>query len=107
MALATREAELVTSQADLEKAKIQKYALLKSSHYFVLVAIETSGVFGSEAISFIKELGQRIRAETGEPHSLQFLLQGFAVAIQCGDAAAVMGTSPPQSMYSYNYACIF
>ena len=95
MAPATREAGLVASQADLEKAKIQKYALFKSSHYFVLVAIETSGVFGPEAISFIKELGQRIRAETDEPHSLQSLFHGFAVAIQSGDTAAVMGTSPP------------
>ena len=77
-ALAAKEAGLVASQA--EKAKIQKYALLKSSHYFAPVAIEMSSVFGPEAISSIKELGQRIRAETGEPRSLQFLLQGFAVA---------------------------
>ena len=93
MALATREAGLGVSQA--EKGKIQKYALLKSSHYFAPVAIETSGVFGPEAISFIKELGQRIRAETGEPRSLQFLLQGFALGIQRGNAAALMGTSSP------------
>ena len=76
MAFAAREAGLVASQA--EKAKIQKYALFKSSHYFASVAIEMSSVFGPEAISSIKELG--IRAETGEPRSLQFLLQGFAVA---------------------------
>ena len=67
--LAVREAGLVASQ--VEKAKTQKHALLGSSHYSVPVAIETSGVFGPEAISFIKELGRRIRAETGEPRSLQ------------------------------------
>ena len=32
-------------------------------------------VFGPEAITFIKELGHRIWAETGEPRSLQFLMQ--------------------------------
>ena len=93
VALAAREAGLVASQA--EKAKTQKYALLGSSHHFVPIAIKTSGVFGPEAITFIKELGHRIRAETGEPHSLQFLMQGIAVAVQRGNAAAVRGTSSP------------
>ena len=46
-------------------------------------------------MAFIKELGRRIRTETGEPRSLQFLLQGIAVAVQRGNAAAVRGTSPP------------
>ena len=91
--LAAREAGLVASQA--EKAKTQKHTLLGSSHYSVPVAIETSGVFGPEAISFIKELGRRIRAETREPCSLQLLMQGIVVAVQRGNAAAVRGTSPP------------
>ena len=93
VALTAREAGLVASQA--EKAKTQKYALLGSSHHFVPFAIETSGVFGPEAITFIRELGHRIRAETGEPCSLQFLMQRIAVAVQRGNAAAVRGTSPP------------
>ena len=46
-------------------------------------------------MSFIKELGCRIRAETGEPRSLQFLIQGIAVAVQRGNTAAVRGTFPP------------
>ena len=61
MALAAREAGLVTSQA--EKAKIQKYALFESSHHVIPVAIKTSGVFRPEAISLIKKLEQRTRAE--------------------------------------------
>ena len=48
-----------------------------SRHYFVPVAIKTSGIFGPEAISFIKELGRRIRAETGEPCSMQFNDAGY------------------------------
>ena len=83
----------MASQA--EKAKTQKYALLGSSHHFVPFAIKTSGVFRPEAMSFIKELGRRIRAETGEPRSLQFLIQGIAVAVQRGNMAAVRGTFPP------------
>ena len=91
VALAAREAGLLASQA--EKTKTQKYSLLGSSHHFVPVAIVTSGVFGPEAIAFIKELGCRIRTETGEPRSLQFLLQGIAVAVQRGNEAAVRGIS--------------
>ena len=83
----------MTSQA--EKAKTQKYALLGSGHHFVPFAIKTSGMFGPEAMSFIKELGRRIRAETGEPRSLQSLIQGIAVAIQWGNTAAVRGILPP------------
>ena len=86
-------AGLVASQA--EKAKTQKYAFLRSSHHFVSFAIKASGVFGQEAITFIKELGHRIRAETGEPRSLQCLMQSIAVAVQRGNAPAVRGTSPP------------
>ena len=43
----------------------------------------------------IKELGRRIRAETREPCSLQFLMLGVVVAVEQGNAAAVSGTSPP------------
>ncbi len=86
--LAARKAGLVASQA--EKAKTQKYALLGSSHHFVPVAIKTSGVFGPDVIAFIKELGHRIRAETGEPRSLQFLMQGIAVAVQRGNELSLM-----------------
>ena len=93
VALAAREAGLVASQA--EQTKTLKYAHLNSIHHFVPVAFETSGVFGPEAMTFVKELGRRVRAETGEPCSLQFLLQGMAVAIQQGNAATVLGTSSP------------
>ena len=91
VALAPRKAGLVASQA--EQTKTLKYAHFKSVHHFVPVAVETSGVFGPEAMTFVKELGHRVRAETGEPCSLQFLLQGMAGVIQRGNAAAVLGTS--------------
>ena len=62
-------------------------------YYFVPVAIETSGVMGPEALTFIRELGHRLKAETGEPRSLHFLLQRISVAMQRENAAAVLGTS--------------
>ena len=76
-------------------SKTLKYAHLNSTHHFVPVAVETTGVFGPEVMTLVRELGRRVRAVTGEPRSLQFLLQGTAVAIQRGNAAAVLGTSSP------------
>ena len=66
-----------------------------TSHHFVPIAIETSGVFGSEAITFFKELGHWTKFESGDPRSFHFLIQRAAVAIQRGNtAAAVLGTLP-------------
>ena len=93
VALAAREAGTVASQA--ESKKLQKYALLGNSHHFVPITIETSGVFGPEALPFLRELGRWIKAETGEPCLLQFLLQEIAVVVQRGNMAAVLGTAPP------------
>ena len=69
-------------------------------HFF---AIETSGVFGPEALSFLRELGRRIKAETGEPRSLQFLLQGIAVAVQGATRQQCWALHPPQTLFTFNY----
>ena len=90
--LATREAGAVADEA--ERKKKQKYSSLMTSHHFVPIAIETSGVFGSEAITFFKELGQQTKFESGDPRLFHFLIQRAAVAIQRGNAAAVLGTLP-------------
>ena len=88
--LATREAGAVAAHA--EQRKQLKYAELEASHHFVPVAIETTGVCGPEALQFLRELGHCLKAETGEPRSLQFLFQRISVAMQRGNAAAVLGT---------------
>ena len=40
--------------------KKQKYAALSHTHEFVPLAIETSGVFNSEGLEFVKKIGSRI-----------------------------------------------
>ena len=69
-----------------------KYAELLVSHHFVPVAIETSGVFGQEVLSFIRELGSCLQAKTGEPQSHHYMKRGIAVAMQRGNVVAVLGT---------------
>ena len=101
VALAAREAGNVASQA--ERKKLEKYALLGNSHHYVPIVIETFGVFGLEASSFLRELGRQIKADTGEPLSLQFLLRGIVVAVQWGNTAAVLGTAPPTESQTMFY----
>ena len=90
VALATREARAVAFKA--EQQKNRKYSHLCTTHYFSSFAVETSGIFGPEALSLVSDIGRLIRAETGEPKSYQFLLQGIAVAVQRGNAASIRGT---------------
>ena len=93
--LASREAGAVANQA--EQLKRAKYAELAATHHFTPVAVETTGVFGKEAQAFLRELGRRIRVETGEPLSFHYLQQRISVAVQRGNAAAVLGTTPPSN----------
>ena len=92
IALASREPGLVAEQA--EQQKKAKYADLLTTHHFVPIGIETTGVFGPEALSFFKELGHCLRARSGEPLSFSHLLQQIGVTIQQGNTAAVLGTAP-------------
>ena len=71
--LPLREAGAVAIQAEERKKK--KYSCLSSTHLFTPIAIEPSGVFGTEAISFVRELGLRLKNVTGEPASRHYLIQ--------------------------------
>ena len=91
--LATSAAGKVAAAA--EDTKAAKYAHLGQAYRFTPVAIETMGALGPHTAAFLKELGRRIYQETGEARSSAFLLQRLSVAVQRGNAAAVMGTCSP------------
>ena len=69
-----------------------KNSNLGDQYLFVPLAVETSGSFGSAAMSFIKELGRRIRDNTGQIKSYFYLVQRLSIEIQRGNASAVLGT---------------
>ena len=75
-----------------EMAKNAKYADLSNNYEVAPVAIETLGVWGQTGRRLIQALGSRIAAATREPRACAFLRQRIAVAIQRGNAAAVLGT---------------
>ena len=85
-----------------EARKKAKYSNLSGSHVFVAVAIETSGVLGSETGAFVKELGRRLRQVTGNELSYQHLLQRLSIAVQRSNAASVMGSVSSCEADDYN-----
>ena len=88
---AARDPGAVAAQA--EHLKMTKYSHLESDYFFVPFAIETSGVLGQAAWEFVNDLGWCLHHATGEPRSKEYLLQRLSVAIQRGNAAAVLGTA--------------
>ena len=103
LARATNELGAVAAMAETRKKG--KYATMDPSHSFQPIAVETTGVFGPETLSFISALGSRICQTSGEKKSFSFLLQHLAVAIQRGNSACVMGTlgniSSPEDLFVY------
>ena len=85
---AARGAGAVAAQA--ERLKIPKYAHLESSHLFMPIAVETSGVLDQAALDFVSDLVQHLHKVTGEVRSKEYLLQKLSIAIQwgkCGSGA--------------------
>ena len=86
---ATREAGCVAALA--EEKKCGKYSHLAPSYIFQPVSIETSGAIGPSTYRFLKSLGRRVSQESGEPRATEYLMQRLSVAVQRGNAAAVLG----------------
>ena len=75
-----------------ETKKIAKYARLAEGHEFVPIAIETLGSWGQRGLMFINELGRRTTVLSGDSRATNFLKQRMSLAVQRGNAAAVLGT---------------
>ena len=79
----------MAGQAEEKKTK---YLHLAANYIFTPVAIETSGVIGRQSLAFIRELGGRMEKATGDTCSLLHLVQRLSIAIQRGNAAAILGS---------------
>ena len=65
------------------------------------IAVETLGPWNVDGLSFIRELGGRLTAITGDPRETAFLLQRISVAVQLGNVASIMGTLPTRHGTDY------
>jgi len=83
---------------DAEAAKTRKYSGLAQRYHFQPVAYETSGACGPTTRQFVRQLGARLTAVTGDAREPAWLWQRLALAVVRGNAASVlltMGTSAP------------
>ena len=92
---ATTKAGCVAAHA--EERKSRKYLHLAPTYHFQPVAIETSGAIGPCTRKFLRDLGRRVFLETGEANSTSYLLQRLSVAVQRGNAVAVLGCARPRN----------
>ena len=77
---------------DKAQRKTRKYRELIDQNYcFVPFAVEM-GPWSTEARKFFYDLTKMITLKTNEPRSKSFLKQRLSMAIQRGNAAAIMGT---------------
>ena len=84
-----------SAAARAEKRKKRVYANLTDTFIFVPIAIETSGCWGKEAASLLKNIGRKIASSTSEPRSSSYFFQRVSLAVQRGNAACVLGTLSP------------
>jgi len=89
-----------------ELNKIAKYSDIRAGVDFVPFVNETSGVWGEQAMSLVKELGRRMGEVNKEPRSTMFLRQRLSVAVQHGNAAFILGTLRPNLLFLLHISLI-
>ena len=72
-----------------EKMKRSKYGDIAARHIFEPIAVETTGTYGQATRRFIRDLGQRITAATGDNRETSYLQQRIGIAIARGNALCV------------------
>ena len=85
--------QLAAAAADAAEARKQrKYEALDNRFIVQPVGFETMGSWGAGAMSFLMNVGNRIKRATGNPRAMEYLRQRVSIEIQRGNAAAVIGT---------------
>ena len=77
-----------------EDGKRRKYSQLAQRFRFEPIAFESDGACGPTTRSFIRELGGRMSAVSGDPREVEWLLQRFSIAVMRGNAASILLDSP-------------
>ena len=79
--ISATEVEAGSAAERAAQLKITKYNEIARNHIFVPLACEVTGVWCSEAIDFIYELGNRISAATSDRRESSFLFQRLSIAL--------------------------
>jgi hypothetical protein len=73
-----------------EMYKRRLYAHLLQDHVFMAFGLESSGVWGQDALKLTKELGKKLYEATAESRSTAFLRQRVALELQRGNAKMML-----------------
>ena len=74
-AVTTASLEPGSSAKAAEARKKEKYGAIAQHHIFIPVAVETTGVLGPAAATFLMDVGRRISAATGDQREVAWLRQ--------------------------------
>ena len=69
------------------------------------MVVKTLGMFGSEAREFLHELGSRMTRISLEHKSFHYLIQKISIAVQRGNASAVLETVAKESDLGVLFLC--
>ena len=70
----------------------EKLGLL-STHCYVPLVVETTGVCGTETAKFFKDLAHRMSMISGDSKEHSILLRRISITVQCNNAASILATS--------------
>ena len=73
------------------RRKRDTYLNLARNHFFVPVAVETTGSFSEDTIAFLHELANRIRSQTHDPLQYIKLCRRLSICVQNFNCASIMG----------------
>ena len=88
-----------------ETRKHTKYSRLSTNYNFIPIALETFGAWGKDTEELFSEIGRRIRLNSGEPKTMEFLRQRISIELQRGNAASVLGTLPTRDSFDNVFYC--
>ena len=94
IALSASAAGLVAERAARRKREV--YKELSVNHIFTPVAFESTGVFGKDALTLIKDIAHRSRLITHDQLSYLKLCQRLSICIQNFNCASILGCSHVQ-----------
>ena len=92
--------------ADLAaRRKKDTYREMAQIHDFVPIAVDTSGAFGEDTITFLHQLASHFRLKSKDHLEYQKLCQQISVCIQNYNCASILGCC--SLILCFNYPCIY
>ena len=88
-----RNVRAVAAKGELDKKA--EYATLLGEYSLAPFIIDTTGVWGEEALRLVKEIGRRIAARKGDSRAAAFIRQRISVEVQRGNSRMISGGTPP------------